>query len=618
MSKYILTGKVKNSHISVNPTFFTENYIMTLPFTNKNLISEVLNGQKGDYKITDKLGYGGFGETYLAEEVNNPDQKWVIKRLKPNQNKQRLGRYELMKIKELFQKEAKNLDKLNHRQIPKLKEFFHDHQKLAFIIKQEFYLVQEYIEGHDLRDELIPSKRLDYQQVWQILYDILEVLAFVHSKGLIHRDIKPENIRRREKDGKLFLLDFGSVKDMTEDKRRKSSIFSYTEAYTPMEQKSGFPTFTIDVYAVGMIGIEALTGIHPDVRSQRYITIDDDTDKFIWREYAGEINEELKKLADIIDVMVHPHWEKRYNNATKALEALEKIRPPHNVIRIPNYANIPDIITEPVNSPQEIVAIIAKPVNSPQEIVANIINTVLTLPEFYTIDITADTKIINNNQDIVNQNIFLKPILVVAGVLTSVACVGIGFSLISSLKTTQKKPEIQKIQKTQIPEIQPDISKEELTKTYNHQEADKKFTIKYSDQWIAEEIKEQSEKVKFKRKDKSQTDNCPVEILVSVDDLGEALLLEEHKQNVLKKNQNDGLSHLERENEKVRLDNTDNAYQIRWNRKENGCTFKILERGTLALKNAYYITYQAPVGENDKFWPVVEKMIDSFHIEEGK
>ena len=61
---------------------------MTLPFTNKNLIGQVLKGQKGDYKITDKLGHGGFGETYLAEEVNNPDQKWVIKRLKPNQNKQ--------------------------------------------------------------------------------------------------------------------------------------------------------------------------------------------------------------------------------------------------------------------------------------------------------------------------------------------------------------------------------------------------------------------------------------------------------------------------------------------------------------------------------------------------
>ena len=568
---------------------------MTLPFTNKNLIGQVLKGQKGDYKITDKLGHGGFGETYLAEEVNNPDQKWVIKRLKPNQNKQRLGRYELRKIKELFQKEAKNLDKLNHRQIPKLKDFFHDNQKLAFIVKQEFYLVQEYIEGHDLRDELIPSKRLEYQKVWQILYDILEILAVVHGKGLIHRDIKPENIRRREKDGKLFLLDFGSVKDMTEDKRRKSSIFSYTEAYTPMEQKSGFPSFSIDVYAVGMIGIEALTGIHPDVRSQRYITIDDDTDKFIWREYAGEINEELKKLADIIDVMVHPHWEKRYNSATEALEALEKIRPPHNVIRIPNYANIPDIITKPVNSPQEIVAIIAKPVNSPQEIVANIINTVLTLPEFYTIDITADTKIIKNNQDIVNQNIFPKPILVFAGVLTSVAVIGITFKKI-------------------IPP--PCCIPEELTKTYNHQELDKNFTIKYSDQWIyREETPGESAKVKFTRKDKSKTDNCPVEILVSVDDLGKALLLEERKKEILTNIQKDNSNTLDRADEKVVLDNTNDTYQIRWTRQENGCTFKILERGTLALKKAYYITYQAPVGENEKFWTVVEKMIDSFHIQ---
>ena len=77
------------------------------------------------------------------------------------------------------------------------------------------------------------------------------------------------------------------------------------------------------------------------------------------------------------------------------------------------------------------------------------------------------------------------------------------------------------------------------------------------------------------------------------------------------------MNSLERADETVSLDNTD-AYQIRWNRKEDGCKFEKLERGIVYLKKAYYITYQAPVGENDKFWPVVETMIDSFHIQEGK
>ena len=86
------------------------------------------------------------------------------------------------------------------------------------------------------------------------------------------------------------------------------------------------------------------------------------------------------------------------------------------------------------------------------------------------------------------------------------------------------------------------------------------------------------------------------------------------KKDVLKNIQNDNTNSLERADETVSLDNTD-AYQIRWNRQEDECTFKILERGTMALKKAYYITYQAPVGENDKFWPVVEKMIDSFNIQ---
>ncbi|MFM9158703.1 MAG: hypothetical protein ACKOPK_12515, partial [Dolichospermum sp.] len=174
----------------------------------------------------------------------------------------------------------------------------------------------------------------------------------------------------------------------------------------------------------------------------------------------------------------------------------------------------------------------------------------------------------------------------------------IGFQVVNSLK-------------------KPDISKEELTQTYSHPETGMNFTIKYSEQWIAKpETLESSEKIKFTRKDKVQTDNCPVEIMVSIDDLGKALTIEEHKKDVLQNIQNDDANTLERADEIVNLDGTE-AYQIRWKRQENGCTFKKLERGTMALKKAYYITYQAPVDDNEKFWPMVEKMIDSFDIQEG-
>ena len=117
MSKYILTGKVENNHISVNLTFSTENYIMISTFNNKNLIDQVLKGQKGEYKILDKLDEGGFGEIYLAEDISNQNQKYVVKLLKPKQNS---NREDFEERKRLFKREAEHLNKLDHSQIKRL------------------------------------------------------------------------------------------------------------------------------------------------------------------------------------------------------------------------------------------------------------------------------------------------------------------------------------------------------------------------------------------------------------------------------------------------------------------------------------------------------------------
>ena len=79
---------------------------------------------------------------------------------------------------------------------------------------KNFILVQEFIEGHTLSEELIPGQRWSESQVIQLLQEVLGILEFVHHQGVIHRDIKPDNIIRRSSDHKLVLVDFGAVKQL--------------------------------------------------------------------------------------------------------------------------------------------------------------------------------------------------------------------------------------------------------------------------------------------------------------------------------------------------------------------------------------------------------------------
>ncbi|MGB3757666.1 MAG: serine/threonine-protein kinase, partial [Rivularia sp. (in: cyanobacteria)] len=152
------------------------------------------------YRIIEKLGRGGFGETYLAtDEWLEVDNYCVVKQLRPNI----VNKYTLR----LFEQEAQVLFKLGtHDQIPQLLSHFEQEEK--------FYLVQEYIAGHNLSEEIEQGKPWDEAEVIELLKQILTVLEFVHHNNVIHRDIKPANIMRRS-DGKIVLIDFGGVKQLT-------------------------------------------------------------------------------------------------------------------------------------------------------------------------------------------------------------------------------------------------------------------------------------------------------------------------------------------------------------------------------------------------------------------
>ena len=159
----------------------------------------------GHYRVVQDLQEGGLAKTYIAEDHHRPGHpKCAVKFLKPASKESDF----LPTARRLFNQEAEILEKLGqHDQIPRLLAYFEENQ--------EFYLVQEFIEGHPLSQELPQGHCWRERKVVQMLQDILLTLEFVHSYGVIHRDIKPNNLIRRQRDGRLGLIDFGAVKQVS-------------------------------------------------------------------------------------------------------------------------------------------------------------------------------------------------------------------------------------------------------------------------------------------------------------------------------------------------------------------------------------------------------------------
>jgi CHASE2 domain-containing sensor protein/serine/threonine protein kinase len=206
----------------------------------------------GRYEVLRLIGQGGFGETYLAQDLQRPGQpECVVKQLKlkplPSQT--------MTSAHRLFIQEAAALEQLGgHDRIPHLLAYFEE--------MGEFYLVQELIQGMSLHHELAIERRLSIGCVMHLLQDVLQVLEFVHAHDMIHRDIKPSNLMHRRSDGHWVLIDFGIAKQMDPllAGQPQPTIGVGTRGYVPPEQALGHPNCTSDLYALGMTAIEALTG----------------------------------------------------------------------------------------------------------------------------------------------------------------------------------------------------------------------------------------------------------------------------------------------------------------------------------------------------------------------
>jgi eukaryotic-like serine/threonine-protein kinase len=266
----------------------------------------------GRYKIVKDLGGGGFGKTYFAEDTQRPGNPiCVVKQLKPQSNDPAL----LKIAQDLFKREAQTLYELGENdQIPRLYANFQQNN--------EFYLVQEYIKGNELSDEINPRRKWTEEQVIDLLFDVLKTLVIIHNHNVIHRDLKPPNLIRRDKDGKIVIIDFGAVKAIRTQVVNAQGQTSFTipigtPGYMPNEQSNGKPKFSSDVYAIGMMAIQALTGLYP-----HQLPDDPRTGEIIWRDKA-QVSD---KFAAILDKMVRYDFRQRYPSAKEVLDVISRLK----------------------------------------------------------------------------------------------------------------------------------------------------------------------------------------------------------------------------------------------------------------------------------------------------
>jgi serine/threonine-protein kinase len=263
------------------------------------------------YRMLQKLGEGGFGQTFLAEDTQMPSKRrCVIKQLKPLANNPQV--YQI--VQERFQREAAILETLGRGsdQIPDLYAYF--------IEAGEFYLIQEWIAGPTLVEKFKAEGVLSEPEIWDILCAVLPVLDYVHNCKMIHRDIKPDNIILRQRDSKPVLIDFGAVKEvastvMNSHGQTTSSILIGTPGYMPSEQAAGRPLFSSDLYSLGLTMIYLLTGQQP-----ADLETDPRTGEIIWRNQVTRIS---PKLAEVLDKAIQYHPRDRFATAREMLAALQ-------------------------------------------------------------------------------------------------------------------------------------------------------------------------------------------------------------------------------------------------------------------------------------------------------
>lgn len=285
------------------------------------MIGQLLDGRYRIIKVTDS---NAVGKTYLAADTHRPGYPQCTvreMRLSPTSSQTP----ELIKI--IFQSNAEIIEKLGkHDKIPELLAYFEENQSL--------YLIEEFIAGAALSQELIPGQAWPEDKVIALLEEVLKIQVFIHENGFVHGRIQPPNLIRRESDGKLVVINFRLDKEMGREivnspllsqnsyNSTKGLFAKKTEpvvrtVYTPIEQLEGNPRYNSDIYALGTIALLALTGLS----ASELAALKNDIGSINWRDRANC----TVPLADIIDKMVRSNFEERYQQAAEVLADLKQI-----------------------------------------------------------------------------------------------------------------------------------------------------------------------------------------------------------------------------------------------------------------------------------------------------
>ncbi|MBD2728425.1 serine/threonine protein kinase [Nostoc sp. FACHB-892] len=286
------------------------------PDTNNychNCRAELIPLLGGRYRPTQVLSdEGGFGRTYLAKDVHKLNESCVVKQFAPKLQ----GTGPLTKAIELFKQEASRLQELGeHPQIPTLLAYFEQ--------KGYLFLVQQFIDGHNLLKEWETRGNYNETEIRELLLDLLPVLRFIHVRGVIHRDIKPQNIIRRQSDGRLVLIDFGASKHLTATVQTKMGTVIGSHGYTPLEQMQDGKAYPAsDLFSLGATCFHLLTGIRPSQLwiQQGYSWVAS------WRQYLispGKNGVSVSiELGQVLDKLLQLDIQKRYQSADEVITDL--------------------------------------------------------------------------------------------------------------------------------------------------------------------------------------------------------------------------------------------------------------------------------------------------------
>ncbi|HEY9614383.1 serine/threonine-protein kinase [Allocoleopsis sp.] len=298
---------------------------------------QILNDR---YQLQRKLGQNAGRQTWLAEDIGvSPPELVIVKLLAFG------GEVQWDDLK-LFEREAQVLKQLNHPRIPKYRDYFHiDERSLCF------GLVQDYIPGISLKEQLSQGKRFSEDEVvYMIAVDVLSILEFLHQLNptVLHRDIKPSNLIWGE-DDRIYLVDFGAVQDRA---AREGATFTVvgTYGYAPMEQFCGRAVPASDLYALGVTLIHLLTGTAPADLPQRNLRI------------CFEDQVTLSpRVVNWLKTLTEPAPEQRFQSASQALSALESALTPNPIkdnptkeLTVVNNSGHGNILDSAVPVPNEI------------------------------------------------------------------------------------------------------------------------------------------------------------------------------------------------------------------------------------------------------------------------